>query len=113
MSEIQYDQGSSTVSQIILTGLGIVLMTTLQTPPVRNAAMQSNKPLLQKYYSLDGNEPTYNSYASIITGEYITKPMGFEQSVGSFYARLLTSQEPLGAEFEKVLYENLWDLYES
>ena len=25
----------------------------------------------------------------------------------------INSQEKLGAEFEKVLYDNLWDLYES
>ena len=29
-----------------------------------------------------------------------------------FADRLLTQQEPLGKEFEEVLYENLWGLYE-
>ena len=29
-----------------------------------------------------------------------------------FADRLLTQQEPLGKEFEGVLHENLWDLYE-
>jgi len=31
----------------------------------------------------------------------------------TFYANLLAKQEPLGTEFEKVLYDNLWDLYVS
>ena len=35
----------------------------------------------------------------------------FEQIVSKFYEELLSSQEPLGKEFEKVLYDNLWDLY--
>lgn len=35
-----------------------------------------------------------------------------EQEVQN-YKKLLADQEPLGAEFEKVLNENLWDLYES
>lgn len=30
-----------------------------------------------------------------------------------FYEWLLNNQEPLGEEFEKVLYENLGELYES
>ena len=35
----------------------------------------------------------------------------FEASIARFYAQLLSGQEPLGAEFEKVLHDNLWDLY--
>ena len=37
--------------------------------------------------------------------------MNFEEKIADFYADLLFKQEPLGEEFEKVLYENLWDLY--
>ena len=28
------------------------------------------------------------------------------------YRKLLSMQEPLGKEFERVLYDNLWDLYD-
>ena len=28
-------------------------------------------------------------------------------------SKLLSKQEPLGKDFEKVLYDNLWDLYKS
>lgn len=113
MNDIQYNQGSGTFSQVLLIGLGIVIGSHgIQDAPLTNVTVQHNKPLFQKPYSLDGNVPTYNSYTGI-TGEYVSIPNGFEQAVGSFYARLLISQEPLGAEFEKVLYENLWDLYES
>ena len=30
-----------------------------------------------------------------------------------FYSDLLAQQEPLGAEFEKILYDNLWELYDA
>ena len=117
MNEIRFDsQGSSTFSQA-LTGVGLglgafLVVNTLQMHPNGNLSEQSNKPLLQQPYSLDRTLSTFTRYATI-TGEYITAPIGFEQSVGNFYARLLANQEPLGEVFEKVLYENLWDLYES
>jgi|SRR6266850_2458847 hypothetical protein len=43
----------------------------------------------------------------------LPQPKGadFERTVADFYSTLLASQEPLGKEFEKVLHENLWDLY--
>lgn len=33
-------------------------------------------------------------------------------SFDEFFLKLLELQEPLGAEFEKVLHDNLWELYE-
>lgn len=36
----------------------------------------------------------------------------FVGNISNFYAKLVASQEPLGAEFSRVLHENLWDLYE-
>ena len=35
----------------------------------------------------------------------------FESEMATFYQRLQSSQESLGSEFEKVLADNLWDLY--
>ncbi len=35
----------------------------------------------------------------------------FEAAVAAFYSTLLANQEPLGKEFERVLHENLWNLY--
>jgi hypothetical protein len=32
-------------------------------------------------------------------------------SLVKFYADFLAAQQELGSEFEKVLYDNLWDLY--
>lgn len=33
------------------------------------------------------------------------------EGLNNLHNKILTSQEPLGEEFEKVLYDNLWDLY--
>jgi hypothetical protein len=38
---------------------------------------------------------------------------GPEEALARFNAELLAAQEPLGKEFESVLYDNLWELYRS
>ncbi|HUX54726.1 MAG TPA: hypothetical protein VMV56_09950 [Williamwhitmania sp.] len=114
MNKIQYGQGSGTFSQVLIVGLGVVIGSHfIQGVNLSDDAAQVRKAVLQKSYSADGNSPSYNSYASIFTGQYSATSKGFEETVGGLYARLLNNQEPLGAEFEKVLNENLWDLYES
>jgi len=111
MSEIRYrHQYSSTFSTVFAVW---IIAQAVHGVPAHNVAAEHPKPLLQNAYSLDSNKSTYGRYSTSITGEYNIVPNGFEQSVGDFYARLLHSQEPLGNEFEKVLYENIWDLYES
>ena len=39
--------------------------------------------------------------------------MSFEGDVTDFFQKLSAEQEPLGREFEQVLFDNLWDLYQS
>lgn len=34
-----------------------------------------------------------------------------DETIEEFFKVLLSNQEPLGEEFEKVLFENLWELY--
>ena len=36
----------------------------------------------------------------------------FEEEVADVYADLEEAQETLGSDFEEVLYDNLWDLYQ-
>ena len=105
MNNICYDQASSTFSQVLTAGFNPIM--------TGNVTEQRSKQLLQNVYSFGGSQPTFNSYSNSITGAYDFAPSGFEKEVGNFYSRLLARQEPLGAAFEKVLYDNLWDLYES
>lgn len=67
-------------------------------------------PLLQPTYIRIETSATYNDVISDERGFMLDE---FEKEVSRFYARLLERQQPLGEEFEKVLHENLWDLYES
>ena len=56
---------------------------------------------------------TFDNCRTIVTGKYQQENDQFEVNVARFYTKLLDSQESLGAEFEKILRENLWNLYES
>ncbi len=60
--------------------------------------------------AIQESSKTFGQYANIFTGKYEDLNINFEETVGSFYAQLLAAQEPLGKEFEKVLFDNLWDL---
>jgi hypothetical protein len=62
-------------------------------------------------YRLSRSIGTYSQLQNMFTGMYDTYSLDFEAALSSFYASLLAKQEPLGREFEKILYENLWDLY--
>jgi len=53
---------------------------------------------------------TFGKYTNSFTGEYENPSVSFEETIASFYAKFLTTQEPLGKEFEQVLYDYLWDL---
>lgn len=116
MNEITYEhEGNSTVSPL-WTGVGmgvsaLVLLAGAHNLETRGVAAQEIRPALQRNYSSKDEMPTFDTYASMM-GEY-TLAVGLKQVVGDVYATLLAKQEPLGAVFEKVLYENLWDLYES
>lgn len=111
MNDISYGQASSTFSSVLKAGFLAVQM--LHAIPIGNVTEQRNKQLFQHVYSFDGNQATFNNYSNPITGAYDFASDGFEHAVGNFYSRLLARQEPLGAVFEKILYDNLWDLYES
>lgn len=53
---------------------------------------------------------TFGQHTNSFTGDYEIQSVSFEETVASFYAQFLAAQEPLGKEFEQVLYDNLWDL---
>ena len=111
MSDIRYNSASSTYSQVLMAGL--FTFGALNVSPTNVERMSGGLTLSRSSYSTDGSSATYDSIRGGITGEYDCTPVRFEQAVGNFYASLLSSQESLGVEFQKVLYDNLWDLYES
>lgn len=52
-----------------------------------------------------------NKFFFVDTLTQAEQMLDFESSVSSFYAKLEANQEALGQQFEKVLIDNLWDLY--
>lgn len=114
MNNIQYGQGSGTFSSVLLVGFGVVLGSNLmQGYQQTDDSSQDSRSLYSRTYSVEGNATSYNLYASAFTGEYGAVAKSFDSAISDVYARLMINQEPLGVEFERVLNENLWDLYES
>ena len=54
---------------------------------------------------------TIGLFGNVFAATYQSQAVDFEGAVTAFYSTLLAKQQPLGKEFEKVLYDNLWDLY--
>lgn len=118
MNNIQYDLASGSTANQTWAGISIgfsasvLIALAAQHPNVGSSTAQESRPILHRAYSLKDAVPTFDAYTGI-TGEYVPITAGLEQTVGDVYARLMSKQEKLGPLFEKVLYENLWDLYES
>lgn len=111
MNEIRSNLSSSTMGYVVMAGLLSVAM--LNALPDDSVLGSKNHALSNNPYSANDRGATFDSFRSKVTGRYDLSPPPFEQTVVNFYANLLAAQEPLGAEFGKVLYDNLWDLYES
>lgn len=111
MYELRYGQSSSTFSYVLMAGL--VAAQLMQSNPAHSERANHSSGSLRGIYSATGNTNTFSTYGNPLSGAYEVGSYDFEFAVSGFYSRLLEGQEPLGAEFEKVLYDNLWDLYES
>lgn len=62
-------------------------------------------------FRTDASSSTFDQVSNMFNGAY-EHPDRFMDGMANFYAKLAAAQEPLGSEFERVLQENLWDLYE-
>ena len=111
MNEIRSNLSSSTMSSVVITGLLSAAM--LNALPESSILASRNSAFSNNAYSANDFGATSDSFRSKVTGQYDLSPPPFEQVVTNFYVNLLSAQEPLGATFEKVLHDNLWDLYES
>jgi len=111
MNEIRYNQ-TNTLGQMVLI-VGVLALQALPTISQQEVTAQSNKSISGATYRTKNNTSTYSHLGNPFSGEYSNAPEVFEQTVGNFYEQLLAHQEPLGDDFERVLHQNLWDLYES
>ncbi len=61
-----------------------------------------------------GTSLSYEPRKNVFTGTYLSSTTTeFENMITNFFAKLSSAQEKLGAEFERVLFDNLWELYQS
>jgi hypothetical protein len=102
-AEYHVEQRSSTAGSTAYVLLAASLALASQQPMPR-AAFPAVHPVVRP--------STIGQFGNLIgTTPHNTQTVDFEGAVTAFYTGLLAKQQPLGKEFEKVLYDNLWDLY--
>jgi hypothetical protein len=113
MNDNYYSEHTScTFSSIAIVGL--IVTQLLLNPNLSVPRKDLNIPLgKSNVYQSTAITSTFDQFRSLVTGEYYQGINQFEAAISDFYSALITGQELLGIEFEKVLYENLWNLYES
>lgn len=104
-----FNQASQTIGSVAIAG--IIATQLLSSNPLETQA--EDLPMSPNVYSLPVLPYALNQYKNLTMGNYYQGSDPFEKTVSIFYTTLLSSQESLGAEFEKVLYSKLWELYES
>jgi hypothetical protein len=107
-------QASPTIGTVMMAGM---LASTFLPSNCNNAPPSSMPHFSASYnyaYLYRGTPLTHESSKNVLTGYYPSSvETTFETVVTSFFEELSSNQEPLGHEFEQVLFENLWDLYQS
>jgi len=94
-----------------LGGLAAGFMAAqLLGPPVAAATQWQDRghPVVYAIPQITG---THGEHANLFAVVGFPSSSVAEVSIVSFYSDLLANQERLGREFEKVLFDNLWDLY--
>lgn len=108
MREINYNHSPRTFSQVIIA----CLVSTQLSFPIDLPVANNEGLLFSDIYSYGGNQATYDRFTASLSKDH-SIVASFEEVVSEFYSRLWSKQEPLGMEFEKILHDNLWDLYEN
>lgn len=102
---------SRTQGAVVLAGVLASQLIGAVHPPVH---LQEGPAVLSGIgYQAGTDVSFFGQLNSIRVGGLDAGAAEFESLVSNFYSKLVSIQEPLGAEFERVLNQNLWDLYES
>lgn len=107
-----YNVNSVTKTAAFIT-TGLIASAMVFNQPALNAEGHQFNDFLLKAYVFSGPLPTYDQNRSLITHELINIEDPIVQTMSDVYKSLLYGQESLGEDFQKVLSDNLWDLYES
>jgi hypothetical protein len=114
MNKYHTEQTSRTLGTVMVAGM---LASTFLPSDYNNELSLSRphfSPSNNYTFASHGTSSTYETNKNILTGHYPSSEKTiFEAVVTSFFKELTLNQEPLDREFEQVLFENLWDLYQS
>jgi hypothetical protein len=109
MNKYQINNLSPTIGYFSASLIAAALITSPQTATAGKSQKLDLKPSTYHGSSLGF---TYDQYSNIFTGEFVTSTDPLIDAITSVYSNLLTTQERLEPEFEQLLHDNLWDLYE-
>lgn len=106
-----YKQISSTVGGMILACCFVTNTWGMETA---NTLLTNSKLKLYEN-SINCNVETLNENLAYFNKKsvYNLTDNWFEQAISIFYSRFLANQESIEPELEKIIHENIWDLYES
>ncbi len=112
MNNYSIKQTSMTACNIVVSGvLASQGLAHANAPEAPDATPQGLSTLP---YEIHANTPSFSQLGNLYYDSQLQAiDQEFVETVSNFYAQLLENQEPLGQEFEQVLHNNLWDLYES
>jgi hypothetical protein len=94
-----------------LGGLAAGFMAAQLLSPVVAATPQWQDRGNLVFYAIPRITGTHGEHGNLFAVAGFANSSAVESSIVSFYSNLLTKQERLGDEFEKILFDNLWDLY--
>jgi hypothetical protein len=91
---------------------GLIAAQLAASSSIPHDSTQSELALFAGAYQTKAASPSFDDIRSVF-GSFVDEVADpFVGSITDFYAMLAASQEPLDTAFSRVLYENLWELYE-
>lgn len=111
MNSYRINQEQSSFSEVLKYG---IIATALMASPFvmpSNADISLNK--VKEYTICELNHPTLTEKVNLDFNNFVSEEIAIESVVIDFFAKLSTEQEELEREFKSVLYDNIWDLYQS
>jgi hypothetical protein len=108
------------INNKISVTIGVVMISTMLTIPTWGSTSSyeqlpnTSRHVQARDYSFTVKNPsTYDPAKNALTGTYtLSSETDFEDVITNFFTRLSSEQEPLEAEFEQVLFDNIWDMYQ-
>ncbi len=100
---------------VLIVAAGLLASPNLGLSGISSPSYSSHSGgVYQLAYEVQENQSTSSQESNLVSKNRLDNDdREFVGNVSKFYATLAEGQEPLGKEFEKVLHDNLWDLYGS